>query len=460
MSQRLSGDQRTPSNAGNESPAASSAVMIFFCALVAVSSSQSCLSLSWCAIHLPSGEGIASQRSTWPSVVSRSPVAHAVGGDLPDLHLSALGRKRHQRLSVGRQARVAKPRRLARGGLHEASLLGRGHEHLAARDQHYLFPVLREVRRDAVFVGLLHPALAQIVEVRHQLDRNRAVRAAGDIEQMQVRPHLVDDAPLRERRRSRVPALVPGVLLQPLSALVHGPDVHGPVAVAEEIDAPVPVHRVLAGAREIRRQRDRFLARDVLPQLLGRPALVMLRLASLEILAREEQRLAVRSEHALCGLAQRNQLDPIVAIDGGKLAVRQRRIPPRAVQHLSIRRPALDSRVAALVSAPRGQPAGSGHRVDLGRPFVIGGERDRPPVGRKRGVRLFARMGCQPPCRATLQPDFPQVALGRKHDRVFVKRGEPVIPAVVLPPCRHRQQKEPQHRIARVSKRTKRITRS
>src|SRR5512140_3654482 len=70
-SQRLSGDHATLLNAGPELPDGS-AVMIFFCSLVVVCSSQSWLSLSWCATQRPFGDGSASQRSTLPSVVSCS----------------------------------------------------------------------------------------------------------------------------------------------------------------------------------------------------------------------------------------------------------------------------------------------------------------------------------------------------------------------------------------------------
>src|SRR5207237_724036 len=51
-----------------------------FCVLAAVSWSQSCESLSWCAIHLPSGEGTASHRSTLPSCVICSPAPMPLAG--------------------------------------------------------------------------------------------------------------------------------------------------------------------------------------------------------------------------------------------------------------------------------------------------------------------------------------------------------------------------------------------
>ena len=75
------------------------------------------------------------------------------------------------------------------------------------------------------------PVLAQIIEIRGQLDRNGFVGACRDIVNMQVRPHLIHHAAVRKRCILGVPPLILRVLLEILTVLVHRPKIHGAVAV-------------------------------------------------------------------------------------------------------------------------------------------------------------------------------------------------------------------------------------
>ena len=92
-----------------------------------------------------------------------------------------------------------------------------------------------------------------------------------------------------------VEAAVMRVLAEVPAALGHRPDVHRAITIAEEIDAAVPEHRVLAGALVVGGQRDGFLvAVGIPPDVLRRAALVPLGVAALKGKPREVQRLAGR----------------------------------------------------------------------------------------------------------------------------------------------------------------------
>src|ERR1700722_14195687 len=107
------------------------------------------------------------------------------------------------------------------------------------------------------------------------------------------------------------------MLAKILAVFVHGPEIHGAIPIAQEMDAAVPPHRLLAGARKIRGERLGFFASGELPDVLSGTALVAFGGASLRRLAREEQRPATRVVTALRSLAQRNDFDPVVGSDDG-----------------------------------------------------------------------------------------------------------------------------------------------
>ena len=154
VSQRLSGDQRTSLELRIGIRRHASAVVIFFWVLVAVSSSQSCLSLSWWAIHLPSGEGIALPPQHFavggePLARRPSPLAGIFQNSTSPLSVES----DQQRLAVRHEARVAEAPRLARRHIHEPALSAAPRRPRPREVSTTLLPVRREVRGSRVFIG-------------------------------------------------------------------------------------------------------------------------------------------------------------------------------------------------------------------------------------------------------------------------------------------------------------------
>src|SRR6266849_6452430 len=98
-------------------------------------------------------------------------------------------------------------------------------------------------------------------------------------------------------------------LLQILPTLVHRPEVHRAVAIAQEVDTTVPPHSVFARSRVVRGQRDGLAARCETPDILRRSTLVAFGLAALKGQAGEKKCLVRILEDALRCLAEWNQCD-------------------------------------------------------------------------------------------------------------------------------------------------------
>src|SRR3954469_22515452 len=96
-----------------------------------------------------------------------------------------------------------------------------------------------------------------------------------------------------------------GVLPKISATLRRRPDVHHPVTVAEEIQPPVPQHRILAGALVISGEFDGFLvAVSVAPDVLCRAALVTFGVTALKCKPREVQRLSARIVRSIARLRE------------------------------------------------------------------------------------------------------------------------------------------------------------
>ena len=207
------------------------------------------------AIHLPSGEGTPSKRMTLAPVVSCSAGAETVGrrsGGIPTRRVSSV---RTMRLLPSPRKRAARARTPSlRLDADPAAVADGGDEDMAAGDEDDAVAVRRDVPGGQVIEGFRHPSLAHLVEVRGQGDGQSGVLARGDVEDAQVGHELVGDPSGVEAGRAGVEALVEGVLLEPAALEVHRPDVHGAVAVAQEVDPVLPDHRVLARAGVIRGQ--------------------------------------------------------------------------------------------------------------------------------------------------------------------------------------------------------------
>ena len=141
-------------------------------------------------------------------------LALAIRGITPEFGLAGFRRNRQYRFSVGHVARVAITDAGISRDLHDASARGRGQgEHFAARGEHRRASIRRDVRHAEVFQRLLHPVIAQLVEIGNQRDGNDGVLIGIQVEQPEVCAALVHDAPVRERRGLHVEPAVMRVLL-------------------------------------------------------------------------------------------------------------------------------------------------------------------------------------------------------------------------------------------------------
>jgi hypothetical protein len=214
--------------------------------------------------------------------------AGPVGRGAVEFPLAALVGQDHQGLAVREESGAADPYALLSRDAHPAAVPGRGREDVASRDEHDPIARGRDAGRCQVIEGLRDPAFPHLVEIGRQNDVDPPVAPGGDVVDMEIRDELIDDPAVLEGRRARVEFLVECQLLEAFSARVHGPQVHDPVAVAHEIDPPVPGQGVLACPCVVRGQGRRFAPRPELPEALDRSALVALGVAALEREAREK----------------------------------------------------------------------------------------------------------------------------------------------------------------------------
>ncbi len=215
------------------------------------------------------------------------------------------------------------------------------------------------------------------------------------------------------------------------------------VAVAQEVDAVLPDQRVLARAGVVRRQGRRLGgAESIRPEVLGRSAFVPLGVAALEGEAREIERSSRGVERTVGRLAEGQERFGIGGrVENDELGIGQGRILLCGVEDLAVRRPAGDGPALAREGAAHGQSAGEGHRIDLGRALVLGGEGQRLPVGRDGRIGFDARVRGQTAGQAAADVDRPQVAFRDEDDGVAVDGREPVVagPARGQPGCRGRR---------------------
>ncbi len=255
------------------------------------------------------------------------------------------------------------------------------------------------------------------------------VLARSGVEDVDVGHELVGDPAVVETGRAGVIALVESVLLEVAALEVHGPDVHRAVAVAQEIDPVLPDHRILAGPGVVGRQRDGlFAAEDEGPQVLGRAALVALRVTALEREPGEEERLACRIERSVGRLVEGKQgLGVRLGVEDNELGVGQGRKFLRRVEDLAIGSPAGDRRRLPGEGAADGETSGEGHGVDFGRPLVLGGEGQGQAVGRNGRISFHPRVRGQTAGRPAPDVDRPQVALRSEDDDVAVDSWKTVV---------------------------------
>ena len=200
-----------------------------------------------------------SKRRTLPSRVKAWSRPHAVGREAPELHLAGFVGKGEQGLPVGEEARapvadpglVASPRPGARSSPGRRRP-GRGR---SARPG-------RRWGRGGAAVRYSIGFLTQVSRIWSKSEGREMSslrsRPGGDVIEPEIGAPLVDDASAGEGGALHVPPFVPGELDRIAPVRGHRPQVHDPVAVAHEVDAPPPPHRILACAGEVPRQEDGF----------------------------------------------------------------------------------------------------------------------------------------------------------------------------------------------------------
>ena len=244
-----------------------------------------------------------------------------------------------------------------RGCVHQPAALDGQNEYAAAGSGDDAGAVRRNVRGGGVIEGVLIQCSRKPIEIGSAARWDGLVGAGSDVVEVQIGAHLVDDAALRKATVALdVPTLMVRVLFEVLSVRIHRPEVHAAIAIGEEIDAAVPPHGVLAGAREVAGERHGFLARGVLPNLLRGSALVALGLAALKWQAREEEGVAAGSQTPCAAWLRGTSSMRFSRVDGGELSVGQRRVAAGGVEDFAARSPADDlaspSKVRRVGSPP------------------------------------------------------------------------------------------------------------
>ena len=303
--------------------------------------------------------------------------AEAVGRDSVEFPFAGLVGEDHEALAVAEEARRPGPDAVLAADLDPAAVADGGDEDVAAGDEDDAVAVRRDVPGGQIVEGFRHPPLAHLVEVGGQGDGQGRIVPGADVENAEIGHELVGDAARVEARGAGVEALVGRVLLESAALEVHGPDVHGAVAVAQEIDPALPDHRVLARAGVVRGEGRGLVGPErVGPQVLGRAALVALGVAALEGETGEVERLARGVERSVGGLAERQEgLRVRGRVEDDELGVGQGRVFPGGVEDLAVRRPAGDGRRAARrrCGARAGRPRAASCRPRSG-----------PRIGRRR----------------------------------------------------------------------------
>ena len=249
--------------------------------------------------------------------------AGAVGGSLPDFHFAGFGGEHDNRLAVRAEAGFADSAGLAAPNFGEAALFDRNDERPSTGGDDDTAAVGCHVCGGGVFEGILDPVLAEVVEVGFDGDGDLPVGAGCDVVEAEVRTQCIDDAPVGKRGGVGVEAGVFGELPKIGAGFGHGPQVHGAVAIRDEVDPVVPPHGVLAGAGPVGCERNCLAAGIVTPEVLGRAALVAFGHAALEFGAGEEEAagpVVFPCTPAALGRLAEGHLDDIVgSVDCGEL---------------------------------------------------------------------------------------------------------------------------------------------
>ena len=267
----------------------------------------------------------------------------------------------------------------------------------------------------------------EIVFILRELEGSRDLYKKGLLPITKL-TQLEREATRVEGRLLHVPARVLRVLAHVGALLVHRPDVHGAVAIGDEIHAAVPPQGRMTLSRIVRGHGHGLgLAFGELPDLARGPALVAPRHVLVERGTHEIESAAALVVGPFGSLGEGNPgaLTRLEA-DGHELWIGQGGVALSGVDEVARGRPGRGDRRLGLEGSARGHPAFHRHRVDLNRSLVPRGEGEGASVGGKQRVRLLGGMGGDPSRQAALGGDRPQIALGGKNYGLAAQRGESI----------------------------------
>lgn len=277
--------------------------------------------------------------------------------------------------------------RFARGGDQAARARGCD-EHASARCEHRRVALGMQMHGGEELHRFLRPLLSQLVEVRGQCDGDQAFGSGGEIEEPQVRAHLIDEPTGIEGGPFHIPPRVPRVRSQIAAFLVHGPDVHGAVPIAHEIHPAVPPLGGMTFSR-VAFGQDLSLGRafGVLPDLAGLASLVSLGHIVVKSRPDKIQGAPRGIVSTLGSRAQRNAAALAgLEIDLDQLWIGQSGEVLCGVNEIARRGPGRGRRGFGPIRSSRGDAAFERHGVHLNRSLIPRGESQSLSVRRDHGV--------------------------------------------------------------------------
>ena len=169
-------------------------------------------------------------------------LSYAVRRQRHPFKLPALVREAQEAFPVGHEGHVPVTDSVLHRGLDQPTTVHRRHEDPPPGGNNHAFAL--GVKVDGVHVRrrVVHPLFPELIEIRGQSDRNESSLVCGDVIEPQVGSQLIDDPPLIQLRVLHVPARMEGVLADVVPVFVHGPEVHSPVPIRDEVDSSLPDH--------------------------------------------------------------------------------------------------------------------------------------------------------------------------------------------------------------------------
>ena len=218
------------------------------------------------------------------------------------------------------------------------------------------------------------------------------------------------------------------------SVPAHGPDVHGPVPVGDEVDPVLPDHGGVTLAVVVPGEFHRVVGSlRELPHVPGRAAGVALGDIVVEGGADEIEGPAGFVVGPFRGGIEGDSVPPVLLqVQGHELILGQGGEVGRGIYEAAIWGPCGGDGRFSFVRASHRHASTQGHGVDFRGSLVLGREGQSGPVRGNPGVSLLPRMGGEALGHASCHLHSPQVALCGEDGDVSMKVREPIEPKAFL----------------------------